>query len=210
MFDDAYQELDDQNREVLFRLLSAVMDGSPYDPSLTKTLYHALPFYPHHIIVEANENHGNGQSRMTTAILPDDMTSWSADNLTLLDGTNVPIYKLNESVPVRIDQHTVTYYIQFFFLYVRGEQGIFDVIQSVEDIKWFEAPAPAGKVALSKMIEPLQIREAKPEAITVKANIIFKDSLFESDITVQSNGLVTLSNQEILVEDLPIIDQNFG
>ena len=40
--------------------------------------------------------------------------------------------------------------------------------------------------------------------------MVFKDSLFKSEVEVKPSGLVSLSNEELLVEDLPVLDDTFG
>ncbi len=76
---------------------------------------------------------------------------------------------------------------------------------------WREEPAPAGRRALSKMIVPMEIKSTDADGISyLSASIIFKDSLFESDVSVTSDGTVSLSNQELLVEDIPVLDDSFG
>ena len=40
--------------------------------------------------------------------------------------------------------------------------------------------------------------------------MMFKDSLFKSDVTVQDNGVVSLQNEELLIEDMPVLDDTFG
>jgi len=203
MFDDAYIELSDEEKEKFFSLLSAQLDGSPPDPALTRVYKHDLPFYKRWQIVEAEENQGSLVRRFAV-VAPEQMEAWNEESFRLLDGTNKTIYALNEELPIHLYDDIVPLYIKFFFYHVRGAQGRFHVIENIEDILWHEEPAPSGKAALSKMISTIALKASNDEHFTAAANIIFKDSLFESDITVQKDGKVTLSNQEILVEDLPV------
>lgn len=64
------------------------------------------------------------------------------DGITVLDWTNAPIYKLNESVPIVLDDKTVGFYVRFFFTYVRGRHGRFLIVESVDDIAWKDEPPP--------------------------------------------------------------------
>ena len=60
------------------------------------------------------------------------------------------------------------------------------------------------------MIEPLRVSSEDSESFTLKSSIIFKDSLFEADVIVKKDGQITLTRQEILVEDIPVLDDVFG
>jgi hypothetical protein len=61
------------------------------------------------------------------------------------------------------------------------------------------------------MVFPLTLKsEKQDDNFYLSASIIFKDSLFESDIMVSPQGDVSLSNQELLVEDIPVLDDTFG
>jgi hypothetical protein len=92
---------------------------------------------------------------------------------------------------------------------VRGAHGIFHVIHKLEDVNWREQPALSGRKALEKLITPMAIKDKSEDGYILNATIVFKDSLFKSDIAVKNNGMISLFNQEILVEDLPIADSNF-
>ena len=59
------------------------------------------------------------------------------------------------------------------------------------------------------MIAPLMISSKDEEEWSLISSMVFKDSLFETEINVQMDGTVRLSNQEILVEDIPVLDDHF-
>lgn len=43
-----------------------------------------------------------------------------------------------------------------------------------------------------------------------EACVIFRDSLFHADISISPEGIVTLSNEQMLVEDMPVLDDAAG
>jgi hypothetical protein len=129
----------------------------------------------------------------------------------VLDWGNAAIYKLNKSVPIALNEETMVDYIRFFFTYVRGSHGRFIVIDSVDDIDWKEEPAAAGRKALGKMIEPLRLKAQQADGTNIFIlSIIFKDSLFQAEAHLAPDGSLSLRNEELLVEDIPVADDLFG
>jgi len=205
MFKDAFKELNGKKIQKIIDILNPMLEASDFEVGKTKALTHPLPFYPTYQFVEIRQTNTNPLYKVNL-ILPMDDKKWDSKKTLILDGTNKPFYMLNKGLPISLNDENVLTYVQFFFEYVRGAQGKFQILSTLDDINWHEEPAPSGKKALAKMVSPLSIIEKNEEFYLLKASIVFKDSLFESDITVRNDGLITLSNQKILVEDLPIID----
>jgi len=42
------------------------------------------------------------------------------------------------------------------------------------------------------------------------AQMVFRDSLFSADILVQKDGLVQLTNEQLMIEDMPVMDDTLG
>ncbi len=207
MFSDAYTSIDPRTALPFLKNVNASIEGSPYGPNNIRILQHALPFHAGHSLFEITDLSAH-PSRSVSIVQKDGDPN---NDVTVLDGTNAPIYSLNAQAPIFLNAANAVIYARFFFHYVRGRFGRFNIIDTVDDIKWKEEPSPAGRKAISKMIVPLSLKEESADGIYhLACSIIFKDSLFESDIQVKENGEVTLSNQEMLVEDLPVIDDSLN
>ncbi len=117
----------------------------------------------------------------------------------------------HEKVPIKLDDETVADYARFFFTYIRGRHGRFIITENVDDINWKEDPPPAARKAIGKMLGPVSIKK-KDEKGTycLEARVMFKDSLFKTDIYVKPDGTVTLTDEELLIEDMPVLDDVFG
>lgn len=205
MFDDSFTQLEHGKSAEILDLLNPQLDGSAFDPSIVRVLSHDLPFYEGHTLVEVSDYDVNPPRRVSFIMKEGDQ------NIIILNGTNEPIYKLNKELPITLDDKLVFLYVRFFFHYVRGRFGRFLIVENVDEVDWKEEPAPAGKRALGKMINPISLHPHTDGAdYNLTASIIFKDSLFQSDITVKPDGEVSLSNQELLVEDIPVLDDTFG
>lgn len=206
MFADAFKLIEHGQAAAILDALNPLLDGAKFDPSMARILSHPLPFYNGHDLVEVTDYDVNPPRRVSCVLRQGTTTPI----ITLLDGTNGPIYQLNASAPIFLNEKTIIFYTKFFFSYVRGRFGRFLIVESTDEVDWREEPAPAGMKALGKMIHPVVLKSVDDKGVFyLNASIVFKDSLFESDIVVQENGEVSLSNQELLVEDIPVLDDSF-
>ena len=61
------------------------------------------------------------------------------------------------------------------------------------------------------MLEPLHIAERTSEGgYKLIARMMFKDSLFKTVVNVKPDGMVNLSDEELLIEEMPVLDDTFG
>ena len=203
MFKDAFIKLEPTQAARMTDRINPYLDML-FDPARATVMIHELPFYEGHNLVEI-ARHDQHPPIIRVAVTND------KEDVTLLNWTNEPIHKLNRTVPITLNDDNVMDYIRFFFSYVRGKHGRFIVIDSVDDIDWREEPAPAGRKALAKMIEPMQlIRREEDGTMVFSLCIVFRDSLFTAEAHVKQDGLIILQNEELLVEDIPVADDLFG
>jgi len=204
MFKDAFIKLDSTQAARMIERLNPHFDVA-FDPAATTVMVHALSFYEGHSLVEVSR-HDQHPPIMRVAINND-----KTGEVTVLNWTNEPIHKLNKTVPVNLAEDSMLDYVRFFFTYVRGSHGRFLVIDSVDDIEWREEPAPAGRKALGKMIEPMLVRAREKDGTVVfSLSIVFKDSLFTAEAHLKPDGYLSLHNEELLVQDIPVADDVFG
>ena len=207
MFSDAYNTIEHGSAATILDKLNPLLDGSPFDSAKSRLISHSLPFYKGMSLYEVSDFQ-NDPPRIISFIAKD--SDADLGEIYILNGTNEPIYALNKVASINITPENIRTYVRFFFHYVRGRFGRFNIIENVDEIKWREEPSPAGRKALSKMIQPLDIKNMDDQGkYHLTSSIIFKDSLFESDVAVLKDGTVNLSNQEMLVEDIPVLDDSF-
>jgi hypothetical protein len=203
MFYDAFIKLDRLQAAKMTELVNPRLDVK-FDPDTATLMIHNLSFYEGYFILELTDH--TQHPPIVRVVVCNDQ-----GDVTPLDWTNKPIFDLNKSVPINLKDDRLLDYVRFFFHYVRGKHGRFIIIDSVDDIDWREEPAPAGRKALGKMIEPLHIKEKQEDGTIVMAcSIIFKDSLFSGDAHIKPDGHIILQNEELLVEDIPVADDVFG
>lgn len=194
-------ELDDVAR--ILDEINPKLDGIQFDPVETIIMAAKLPFYKGCNFLEISDH---------TAIPPRKRYAiYGLGRSVVLDFTNKPIYDMNADLPIKLTEENVSAYVRFFFSYVRGRHGRFIIAEGTDDISWKEEPPPSARQAIGRMIRPLIVKKTDPDGtFHLEARMVFKDSLFKSDISVKPDGLVTLSNEELLIEDMPVLDDTFG
>ncbi len=199
---DAFAKLDKKESQTVVESVNPVLEGGSFDAETVTVLAQNLSFYPGCRFLDIADFSAvpalqrfavNGKGRTI-----------------LMNGTNEPIYELNKNVPVKLDENNIFDYVRFFFSHVRGRHGRFIITESVEDIAWREEPPPAVRKAVGQLLEPLEITATQGGAFKLSARILFRDSLFKTVIAVGPDGTVGISNEELLLEDIPVLDDTFG
>ncbi|HEU4839524.1 MAG TPA: hypothetical protein VFS88_08960 [Micavibrio sp.] len=203
MFKDAFIKLDPVQAARMVGLINPALDIK-FDPDKSNVMIHNLPFYENYFIAEISRH--DQQPPIVRAAVCNDK-----GEINVLNWSNEPIMALNKKAPIALNEENTPDYIRFFFTYVRGSHGRFLIIDTVDDIDWREEPAPAGRKALAKMIEPLHVKKRMDDGTVIYAvSVIFKDSLFAAEAHVRLDGTISLHNEELLVEDIPVADDLFG
>lgn len=203
MFKDAFIKLDPVQAARMTDLVNPKLDIK-FDPAASTVMVHNLPFYDGYFLVEF-ARHDQHPPITRTAICNE------KGDVVILNWTNEPIYKLNKTIPILLNEENRADYVRFFFTYVRGAHGRFLIVDSVDDIDWREEPAPSGRKALAKMIEPMRVKKREKDGtIVFSVSLIFKDSLFAAEAYLKPDGMLSIHDEELLVEDIPVADDLFG
>ncbi|HNQ91384.1 MAG TPA: hypothetical protein PKI93_00460 [Alphaproteobacteria bacterium] len=204
MFQDAYIKLDRLEVEELLEKTKKSFDGVSFNPDNTVVMARDLPFYDGYRFYDLADHSHMPPARRFILV--------KGEEIIVLDFTNMPIYTLNGKSPIHLNRDTVKDYVRFFFTFVRGRHGRFIIVESVDDIAWREEPPPAARKSISKLIQPIAFHSSDKNdgKYYMQAQMMFRDSLFQADVTVQPDGLVQLSNEVLLIEDMPVLDDTFG
>jgi hypothetical protein len=203
MFKDAFAKLDPVQSAQMAVLINPHLDRA-FDPQDVTIMIHDLPFYAGYFLAEISD-HSEHPAIVRTCICNEHGA------VHVLTWTNDPIYRLNKSVPIHLTPKNVESYARFFLYYVRGQHGRFSIIDTVDDIDWKEEPSPAGRKALSRMIQPLTCLEHdKTNGFKLRASVVYKDALFQSNIHITPQGVFSMTDEELMVESLPVSDDLIG
>jgi len=207
MFADAFQKMELEDRARILDQIQEDLEGTIYDPLETTLLYSDLSFYPGYQILEISNTAQTPNIQRHVVYSPQE---WQ-----VIDFTNKTLYDLNDKIGITLDSMNVFDYIRFFFRYVKGRHGHFHIAESVDDIRWKDDPPPQARKAVGSMIAPIALvsmGQKKDDAGTFycNANMIFKNALFKSDVTISPQGHVKITNEELLIDDMPILDDVLG
>lgn len=204
MFQDAFEKLELADIATILDQVNPVLLDTEFDPIETTILAVKMPFYKGYQLLDIADN-TEMPPRRRFVVYKD------SNNMEVLNFTNEPIYRLNADVPIKLTQKNIYDYVRFFFTYVRGKHGRFILTENVDDIQWKEDPPPSARKAIGKMVIPVDlIGMGQDGTFHLQATMMFRDSLFKSDIDVHPNGQVSLKNEELLVDDIPVLDDTFG
>ncbi len=203
MYQEAFEKLELDEVATILDRIGAQLQGAFFDPVETTILAAEIPFYAGCRLLDIT-NHSTMPPLRRFAL-------YSPKASTVLDFGNEVIYKFNDDFPVKLDESNVNTYVRFFFSYVRGKHGRFIIAESIDDIHWKEDPPPTARQAIGRVIKPIELKTIDGEGTYhLEARMVFKTSLFKSDVQVKKGGLVSLSNEQLLIEDLPVLDDTFG
>jgi hypothetical protein len=203
MFQDAYVKCDRLETENLLKELGGHLEGAPFPPDTTVIMSRPLPFYPGYQFLDIAD-HMTMPARRRFVIYKD-------NDVVVLDFTNDPIYALNARAPIVLTDEILPDYIRFFFSFVRGPHGRFLICESVDDIQWHDDPPPSARRAVGNMLRPLEIHHKDEDGTAyLMARMVFKDTLFQTNIAVKPDGMVRISDEKVLVENMPVLDDTFG
>ena len=203
MFQEAFEKLDLAEVATILDQTSHLFEGVYFDPVETVIMAINMPFYPGYRLLDIADYSPMPPVRRYMV--------YSRKNAVILNFTNQPIYQLNTEVPIKLDNTIITDYTRFFLSFVRGRHGRFIVCENIDDIQWKEDPPPSARKAIGNMIIPVTVKNTdEAGTYNLEATVVFKDSLFKTDIAITKNGTVTLSNEQLLIEDMPVLDDVFG
>ena len=203
MYQDAFKKLELDEVAKLLDIYNPLFDGSAFDPLETTIMAQDISFYPGLRYLDIADYSCVPPIHRFIVDGP--------DNNIVLDWTNDPIYRLNHETPIALTEDTVCDYVRFFFSHVRGKSGRFLITESVDDVRWRDDPPPAARKTIGEMLMPLVAEAPKKDgSFFMTVTGMFKDSLFQCDVDIKSDGLITMDNEKLLVEDMPVLDDAYG
>jgi hypothetical protein len=204
MFQDTYIKLNPTDVESVLAKTTPFFEGVSFNPTNTVIMTRTMDFYPGFKFYDMADHTVSPALRRFALV--------KKDNVIVIDFTNAPIYDTNKLAPIYLNEDTVHDYVRFFFSFVRGRHGRFLIVENVDDIAWREEPPAVAKKSISKLILPVTLIDKGLDDgnFYLHAQMMFRDSLFSADITVQKDGVVQLSNEQLLIEDMPVMDDTLG
>ncbi len=200
MYNHPWEEIDPEKMPRLVAEINRSLKDRQFDPNTTIGRRQELSWYAEFAFLELVDT-GTSDPTFIRRVI------YRPEDFYILNWTNGPIYTANDKAPIIINTDNVGDYIKFFFNYVKGRHGRFVIIDNVDEIAW-EGSVPAkGKEAVAKIIKPVTVSSVEDNGkITLLAYMVFKDSLFRANVHVERDGMVSLSDEALVIEGMPIIE----
>lgn len=167
-------------------------------PDNTTVSWRSLPFYEQVVLIRVRDR----------TWLPDNLAIYYLANqgqLTRLDGTSPPIHQTNGDAPVRINDDNVLEYLRFFCFFVRGEDGPFLIAESMDTHGMPKEMDDTTRRAIEGTIRPASFEGKNAEGYWLCDAIVFySNALFFSNFAVQPTGMIEMTDDDPLAQDLPI------
>ncbi|MGH1456310.1 MAG: hypothetical protein ACRBDI_05980 [Alphaproteobacteria bacterium] len=205
MFDEAFDKLELNEVAVILDDVNKSVEGSVFDPLETTILSIEVPFYKGYRFLHIADY-------ATTPPLERYVFQKNdTRDFTIIDWNYKTIQKLNQDVPINLTDENIFEYIRFYFKFVKMRFGRFTICESADNIQWKDEPSSEIKQALNKTLKFLEINEKRKDGVyKVNAFMMMKDILFNVDIYVEPNGRVTMADQEVVIENVPVLDSALG
>jgi len=198
-----WEKLSEKKMIKILEEVNVHIEPVKFQPASTSMRRRRLPFYQDHALLEISDTETTPPLRKYALYAPGDvrMITWKND----------VIYTLNEDYGIDLGEQTVSAYLDFFLSYVRGTHGHFHLVESVDDISWKEEPPPQGRKVMQDMISPLARVGYDPQTgYELSGFFLFKDALFKTRIHISPKGIVELSDEELMIEGLPVLEDLAG
>ncbi len=205
MFDESYTQLESDEIASITDVINKHVDGSIFDPLETTILAIDIPFYKGHRFLDIADHATNPPLQRYV------MQKHDTQDFVIIDYRYQTIYDYNAAAEISLNKKNIIDYVRFYFDHVKGRHGKFKICESAEHINWKDEPPAIVKKTLNDTLQPLVIKEEKKDGgFIIHGHMMLKDALFTTNIIIDKTGRVTMTDHEILIEDIPVLDAALG
>ncbi len=117
-----------------------------------------------------------------------------------LDGTENPIYTVNDRGYLSLNERSVVDYLEFFFSHVTVDDDEMFLIQNPNDMPLLESLDEDSIEAVTRNHKPAEVSyDAGFDKHTVEADLYAEGLLMRATIEVTASGRVTIQNRRMIV-----------
>ncbi len=173
------------------------IDGKYRVSSLTTVVdWRPLPFYQNTALIRVHDPMWIN-NKMVIYYLTDE------GNLFRLNGTSPPIHEVNNKAPIHINEENVLDYLRFFCFFVRGEQGPFYILESMDDPLIPDTDSHTSRSVIEGAVHPAKLNGLDENGnFLCQALVFYSNALFEGSFLVRPSGMIDMLNDEPIAGDL--------
>lgn len=117
-----------------------------------------------------------------------------------LDGTELPIYTVNDKANLDLNDRTVVDYLEFFFAHVAFEDDEMVLIQSAHDNPLLDSlDIDSADAVVNNHKPPTVTYDAGYDVHTVEADLYADGLVLRATIDVSASGRVTITDRKMIV-----------
>lgn len=128
-----------------------------------------------------------------------------------LNGTSPPIHEVNAKAPIKLNKDNVLSYLIFFCFFVRGDEGPFYILESMDDpvVEEFKN-VPLDEQLMETTLEVIEgtVRPARLVGINAEGQyqcesiIAYSNAIFRSNFSVFPTGNIEMLEDEPIAADM--------
>ncbi len=187
-----WQRLDRDNTIKTIDSVKSASDAGLFSPATSEVQKARLSFY-----------NGIDVFKLTNfASLPSFTFEYLGDGIHFhyLDGTETPIYTLNDRGHLTLNERSVIDYLEFYFAHVTVEDEEMCLIRSVHDMPLLDSLDVDSLDAISRNHkQPAVQYDAGFDTHTVEADVYAEGLLIRATIEVNSTGRVTITGRKMIL-----------
>jgi tetratricopeptide (TPR) repeat protein len=187
----------------------------------------ALSFYPNTVFFEAEVKVDDGSRGILSYIRYGDSRLQDLSKLTKdqlekvydsnvgsdairLDGRFLPVHIFNQKHPPILDSASRALdYLRFYWGAVQDEQeGTFRIVDRTEDLHWNANTSDQQREEVQRTILPLLAKET-PDGWVAKGTTAFSNGVFYALYRIPPSGIVELTGDSRVSDNLPVVTERF-
>lgn len=180
-----------------FYLETTRIDSITFNRSETQVLSKDLPFYPGYSLLYLIDKNNKPYHYLYF-----NNSDYEDERIIPIDYKNDPIFRLNQTFPINLNEENIYDYTYFFFSSVAGRHGRFFIVDTPDQLPK-DILKTCGDEA-RKYFEPIDLKPTDSSSVfySSKVTMLFKGSMFTTELIIDTNtGNVELKNEKMLEPD---------
>lgn len=167
-------------------------------PASTQVAWRQLPFYESVVLIRVRDA-AWGNKRLNVYYLTNE------GNLFRLMGQSPPIHEVNGIAPIQVTEDNVLDYLRFFCYFVRGEEGPFLIVESIDDPDLPKDLDAQTRAVVDGTVRPASYEGRNDQGHFLCEGVVFySNALFIAHFAVQPGGMIEMLDDDPIADNLPV------
>lgn len=190
-----WQRLDRENSQKMIENVKSSGDPGLFSPATSEVQRAYLPFYRDYMAYKLTNY----------ASLPSFTFEYLGDGQFFqhLDGTETPIYAVNDKGTLKLNELNVAEYLSFYFKHVSTEDGDVVFVKDPHDMPLLDSLDSVSMETLVRNHQPPEVEYSQTRNVyVVKATLYFEGQLIRATINVNAAGRVSITDQTMIMTEI--------